>query len=252
MIWLTWLILGVGVAECVAAAFPRRPVAALVSGIVAVGALGGFATVADWLATAFVAGAVVVWRWLSVNGERDAWHARGALLGLVIPAAVLVGFSGFAGPVSAPLASWLTWMDLPGPDQPPERLLLLFALAVANTSAGNRIVRLVLIASHARPPRLPGRTAEASSADAVAPASERLRGGRLLGPLERLIILGFGAAGYLEASGLIIAAKGLLRFPELQAAAKSGSAEADEVTEYFLVGTLTSLLLALASAVLLM
>lgn len=255
MSWLTLLILGIGVAECMAAALPHRRGVATASGIVIVllaAALSGFATAADWLATIFACGAIAGWRLLSAFGERDAWHARGALAGLVAPAAALVGFSGFAGPIAGPLASWLDWMDLPGAaGQPPARLLLIFALAVANTSAGNRVVRLVLIASHATPPRLHA-PRPADGAEAAAPASERLRGGRLLGPMERLIVLGFGAAGYLEASALIIAAKGLLRFPELQAAARSGSATADEVTEYFLVGTLTSLLLALTSSVLLL
>ena len=47
--------------------------------------------------------------------------------------------------------------------------------------------------------------------------SDQLRGGRLLGPMERVLILGLGLAGQLTAAGLVIAAKGLIRFPELQA-----------------------------------
>ena len=54
-----------------------------------------------------------------------------------------------------------------------------------------------------------------------------------------------------DLAGLVVAAKGLLRFPELQAAARNDATHVDEVTEYFLVGTFTSLLVALASVVLL-
>ena len=36
-----------------------------------------------------------------------------------------------------------------------------------------------------------------------------------LGPLERLFILGLGLAGNLTAAAIVVAAKGLLRFPEL-------------------------------------
>ena len=68
-------------------------------------------------------------------------------------------------------------------------------------------------------------------------------GGRLLGPMERLVILGLGLAGDYTAAGIVVAAKGLLRFPELQAARKEPTIAA--VTEYFLVGSFTSWLLAL-------
>ena len=42
---------------------------------------------------------------------------------------------------------------------------------------------------------------------------------------ERVFILGLGLAGQVTAAGLVIAAKGLIRFPELQAQAK---ADADD------------------------
>ncbi|WP_051750431.1 hypothetical protein [Phycicoccus jejuensis] len=85
-------------------------------------------------------------------------------------------------------------------------------------------------------------------------ASEQLRGGRLLGPMERVLIIGLGLAGQLGAAGLVIAAKGLIRFPELQS--KRSERESvdgvgiDEVTEYFLVGSFVSWLLALGTLVL--
>ena len=74
--------------------------------------------------------------------------------------------------------------------------------------------------------------------------SDQLRGGRLLGPMERLLILGLGLSGQLTAAGLVIAAKGLIRFPELQSKRDERTTVEgvgiDEVTEYFLVGSFVS------------
>ena len=89
---------------------------------------------------------------------------------------------------------------------------------------GNQLVRLVL-----------------GSVGAVKPegqpqASDRLKGGRLLGPMERLLILGLGLAGQLAAATAVVAAKSIIRFPEINAqkARENGSIGIDDVTEYFL------------------
>jgi len=89
------------------------------------------------------------------------------------------------------------------------------------------------------------------SVGAVRPAgepqpSDRLKGGRLLGPLERLLILSLGVGGQVAAASAVVAAKGIIRFPELNAQTnRNGDVGIDEVTEYFLVGSFTSWLLAL-------
>ena len=89
----------------------------------------------------------------------------------------------------------------------------------------------------------------ATGAMAAAPnrdrPSEELKGGRLLGPLERLFILGLGLAGQVTAAGLVIAAKGLIRWPELSAYSREEESHIDKVTEYFLVGSFVSWLVAL-------
>jgi hypothetical protein len=65
--------------------------------------------------------------------------------------------------------------------------------------------------------------------------------------MERLIVAGAVLSGSAAAAGFVIAAKGLLRFREIGGASKSN---VDEVTEYFLIGTFTSTVLAAAAAVL--
>lgn len=94
----------------------------------------------------------------------------------------------------------------------------------------------------------------------VAEAEQQLKGGRFIGPLERYLIFGLALAGEPTAAALVISAKSIIRFPELQS---KGAAEAltattpegrklprpvDVLTEYFLLGSLLSWSLALALA----
>ena len=69
----------------------------------------------------------------------------------------------------------------------------------------------------------------------VTPAAASLpRGGRLIGKLERLLILTLVLAGEPDGIGFLIAAKSILRFNEL-------AGEADRhVSEYVIIGTLAS------------
>jgi len=98
----------------------------------------------------------------------------------------------------------------------------------------------------------------------VAESEKTLKGGRFIGPLERFLIFGLALAGEPTAAALIISAKSIIRFPELQsksrgarAAGDEDSEEAsiglptpliDELTEYFLLGSLLSWALALFAA----
>jgi hypothetical protein len=66
--------------------------------------------------------------------------------------------------------------------------------------------------------------------------------------MERLLILGFAVAGQLTAAAIVVSAKSLLRFPEISRSDR----RIDAVTEYFLVGSMSSWLIALAPTVLLL
>jgi hypothetical protein len=65
------------------------------------------------------------------------------------------------------------------------------------------------------------------------------RGGRIVGPLERLLVFASLVAGMPVVIAGLVAAKGVVRFPEISAD-RSGGTKAEE----FLVGTLCSFLLA--------
>lgn len=119
---------------------------------------------------------------------------------------------------------------------PPERVLLVVALILIQIATANVLVRLLL--------------------DLVGvPASDNekmLRGGRVLGPMERLLILGLGVAASLLGAAIVVAAKAILRFPELRVprAGDPGYGGPSDVTEYFLVGSFASWLVALGSVAL--
>jgi hypothetical protein len=70
--------------------------------------------------------------------------------------------------------------------------------------------------------------------------------------MERLPILGLGLVGQLAVATAVVAAKSIIRFPEINAqkARQNGGIGIDEVTEYFLVGSFASWIVALGGLVL--
>jgi hypothetical protein len=77
-----------------------------------------------------------------------------------------------------------------------------------------------------------------------------LAGGRIIGPLERLIIAAIVLAGDPAAAAIVVTGKGLLRFPEIRN--ERAGPGPDAITEYFLIGTFTSLAIAAGLAVLIL
>ncbi|WP_427383284.1 hypothetical protein [Janibacter sp. G56] len=199
---LSVLLLSVALADLARTGRMTRPAATGVAALVGVaavailGALTDLATAGD--ITLLVVAAVTTVAWVVLSGRAlrafGADLAALAALGVGILALLLL-WSGHASPVRGPFAHWLGWTGLaPGLD--PGRALLLMALVALQLSTGNVIVRLVLGAVGAiRPSGEPQ-------------ASDSLKGGRLLGPMERILILGLGLAGQVTAAGIVIAAKG--------------------------------------------
>ena len=69
------------------------------------------------------------------------------------------------------------------------------------------------------------------------------KGGRLIGPLERIIVLLLTLAGAYPVLAAMLAAKGIVRFPEISRDGETGAR-----AEYFLVGSLVSWVMALGVA----
>jgi hypothetical protein len=178
--------------------------------------------------------AVVAWEWLCTRSELSG-RTQGTPLAVFGGAlALLTVSSGWSSPANGVVARWSAWVHLPLSHVTPTRLLMLVGVVLVQFATANQLVRLVL-----------------GSVGAVRPAgepqpSDRLKGGRLLGPMERLLILSLGVGGQVAAASAVVAAKGIIRFPELSAqTSRNGDVGIDEVTEYFLVGSFTSWLLAL-------
>jgi hypothetical protein len=239
---LALLLVGIGCTDLVHSLRRTRFVPGAAGALVTLllGLSAGLTGWPDLVAVLVLAAYAFAWERVVALGFREA-RAGVPLAMLACGLAVVVLLSGQAGPVGGPYAEWLAQVRAPvlvGLD--PDRSLLVAGAVLAQLSTGNVLVRLVLSATGTMRP---------DAAGGLQGPARTLKGGRLLGPLERLFILGFGLAGNLTAAAVVVAAKGLLRWPEL-----SSPADQDKVhrlTEYFLVGSFVSWLLPLAGLVLL-
>jgi hypothetical protein len=242
MSWIAVLLIGVAVADLGHSIRPVRVVPESVGAAVAVlvGVLCGLTALRDVLALVSIAAVVVAWGITVREGfGRNRASLPLAVLGVALALAIVVAPA--AGPAGGLLGDWLARDPLPVlRDLSPDRVLLLGAAFLVQLSTGNVLVRLVLAATG---------TVNPTKVGGVDDPQTQLKGGRLLGPMERLFILGLGLAGNLTAASIVIAAKGLLRFPELQS--KLDQTRVHRLTEYFLVGSFVSWLVPLATLVLL-
>jgi hypothetical protein len=246
MSWIALLLVGIGTTDLVFSLRPMRhvPEAVGASVLIVLGLLGDPETWRDLVALLVIAAVVIAWGQAVTRGFASgrAWVPLAVLAGGL---ALTILLSPLAGQADGVIGEWLdrtpvaVLADLTADDA-----LLLLGVLLVQGSTGNVVVRLVLTATGTvNPARIHGREVP----------SYRLKGGRLLGPMERLFILGFGIAGELTAAAIVVAAKGLLRWPELQAARDEDvpGSGIHQVTEYFLVGSFVSWLVPLTCLVLL-
>jgi hypothetical protein len=207
---------------------------------VLIGLLADLTNPVDVVALVAIAGVIVLWGQTVTRGFAGRRPALPlVVMGVALTVAVLV--SGEAAPVGGLFASWVDGLPIPVlADLGPERILLLLGVMLVQLSTGNVVVRLVLTVTGTVNPARHGETGDPEMP---------LKGGRLLGPMERVVIVGLGVAGHLTAASIVIAAKGLLRFPELSS--DQEQVRIHQLTEYFLVGSFVSWLVALSSLVLL-
>lgn len=238
MILLSMGLLGFGVVDLIRWSLEKasalRAIVAVAGGAVATAAVADLsgARLGQILLVAAVSAAVLA-VWVSFDYS-TLKKGPGAPLGwLAAVMAALFAASGSVNSISGPLERWygnlgFGFVNALSVDQ----FVLGLSAVVFMTASGNRIVRLVLDAAG-----VSRRTSESA-----------LKGGRLLGPLERLIVYAIVLAGDPAAAAIVITGKGLLRFPEIRSEAREPGPDA--VTEYFLIGTFVSLLIASLLAVL--
>jgi hypothetical protein len=229
-------LIALGIADmCRRAVRAAWPVLAIGPVVVAVAAaLGALWHARDIPLLVLAAVASVLWEWLCLRSERSGRQQAAPLAVFGAAVTLLIVLSGWSSPVNGVVAKWCAWVHLPLHHVSPTRVVMVVGVVLVQFATANQLVRLVL-----------------GSVGAVRPAgepqpSDQLKGGRLLGPMERLLILSLGAGGQVAAAGAVVAAKGIIRFPELSAQkSRNGGVGIDEVTEYFLVGSFASWLLAL-------
>lgn len=238
MIFVALGLLGFGVSDLVR--WSPEQVGKLHAAVAAIGGAAAVATIAalsgfdapDLIRTTVVA-LTTLWVWsaydLIPSRRAKPGYALALIFGVI---SVLVGLGGSAEPVAGEVATWYSQLDFGfSRDVPVDQFVVGASACVFLLATGNRIVRFTLLATR---PSLPDEEGT-------------MRGGRLLGPMERLIVAGTVISGDIAGAGFVIAAKGLLRFREIRGAEQP---RIDEITEYFLVGTFTSVLVAVIAGLL--
>lgn len=193
--------------------------------------LSGFGWVEALLLAAWSMITLGLWLWARVPKTWSSARATAILAG-VAGATTVFTLSAAAWPDAEGGCIQRLLDDLPYPvleGQGQGRVLTVVGALLFLQASSNALVRLLLavVGTHE--------------------ATQSLRGGRFIGPMERTLIFGLGVAGYLTAAAVVATAKGLLRFPEIS---KEG-ANIHQATEYFLVGSLASWIIALAPLALL-
>jgi hypothetical protein len=216
MIGLATLLAAVGLADLV------RRGSLVAGGLVSVvlPLLLGAAWHTLWLAPLVVA---VTAAWLAASAHRS----RLGTVTLAAAAVLLLLLSPGLDGRDSPLDGWYRALPVPGlVGVPIERAALAVGVLLFLTTAANVVVRQALVAV--------GPTLLAQE--------QTIEGGRLLGPLERWLVFAFAVGGHLGALGALVAAKGILRFPEISRDRPDGSR-----AEYVLVGSFVSWTLALVT-----
>ncbi len=144
---------------------------------------------------------------------------------LAVYTAVLVVLSGDLTFDDVPIQGWYDDLTIPSlADVPFERFALGLGVVLFLTTAANVVVREVLAWAGPR----------------VLAQEDDLQGGRVLGPLERWFVFACAVTGNLAAIAIVVAAKGILRFPEISRDKPEGLR-----AEYVLIGSFASWGLAL-------
>lgn len=266
MILAGFLLLAVGAVDLVRQFVPRRWIGYLATLIVLL-VLGSVSDALLPMILAIAAGAAWVW---VMPRNRDSRFGFWPAVALGFVAALSVVWAG-ARPDAGIIG--LSWnLDSPFGPIPFDLAVLVVGVVAFLLESANLVVRAALSGEHTWRPDDAGiapdelaedgdaapiaedeQSTDLTSADevrATAPAtapepSQRggFKGGRLIGPLERVIVFMLTLAAAYPILAAMLAAKGIVRFPEISKDGETGAR-----AEYFLVGSLVSWVIALGAA----
>jgi hypothetical protein len=274
MITAGLILLAVGAADLVRGfVSPARRWIGYAAGAVLLLVLAGLS---DALIAALVALLLAaVWVWLSPSGGRARASFWPAVLLGVLCAILVASFPPRAG-AGILAAAWS--LATPWGEVTIDHALLAIGVVVFLMESANVVVRTalqqedvplaavsadsVVSADYSPHPEEPSPPHEGEGdAEAAAPGDASgsapltpggdvdvppaLKGGRLIGPLERLLVFALTLASMYALLAAVLAAKGIVRFPEISRDSAAGNR-----AEYFLIGSLVSWVIALAGALL--
>ena len=210
----------------------RAAIVAVLVAVLAVGAAIGLGLPELFWLTVVTGTSGALWLWLWQTGREKA-----ALTSLTVGFAALLLLGDAWTTADTGFGRLLAHSPVLPADL--DTVALGAGLALLLVSTANRVVRVVLN----------------QVGQDLLPIGNQLRGGRVIGPLERLLIFGLGLSGQLIAAGLVVTAKSLLGYSELrhrsggneQWASTSqdrgdsvNSPRPELMSEYLLVGSLVS------------
>lgn len=266
MIVAGFVLLAVGAADLVRQFAPRRWIGYISVAVILL-LLGSVSDALVPMALALVAGALWVW---SMPTERSAplgfWPA--VLLAVVSVGAVV----WFGARTDSGLIGAVWSIRSPFGEVPFDLAMLALGAGVFLLESGNLVVRAALDGEHTWRPADPAPTdtafetpkaaavpetnaalgtvdsafgSESDPEPSPSPREQRngFKGGRLIGPLERILVLILTLAAAYPILAAMLAAKGIVRFPEISRDGETGAR-----AEYFLVGSLVSWVIALGAA----
>ncbi|MFJ2553132.1 hypothetical protein [Microbacterium sp. NPDC087591] len=275
MIIAGFILLAIGAADLVRQFAPRRWIGYLATTVVLL-LLGSVSDALLPMIAALVAGAVWIWC-MPDHRPSPAGFWPAVLLALVVVGAVIwTGERADAG-----LIGQIWHLRSPFGEVSFDLAMLVFGLAAFLLESANLVVRAALDGEHTWRPIDSARAdtavqasaaqasavqasvaSAASAVDSAATETETpapvahiaepttapdpragFKGGRLIGPLERMLVLILTLAAAYPILAAMLAAKGIVRFPEISRDGETGAR-----AEYFLVGSLVSWVIALGAA----
>lgn len=259
MILAGFLLLAVGATDLVRQFVPRRWIGYVVAAaVIMLLGIGGDALLPALLGI----GAGALWAW----SMPDDGPSRAGFWPAVVLAALSVGAVMASGARdTAGLVGELWVLRSPFGEVPFDLVVLALGAGVFLLESANLVVRAALDGEHtwrpvdaAAPAAVapvvepvpetpvaagPGAVDTAVSGGVVADPRQGFQGGRLIGPLERVLVMLLTLAAAYPVLAAMLAAKGIVRFPEISRDGETGAR-----AEYFLVGSLVSWVIGLGAA----
>lgn len=260
MIIAGFILLAVGAADLVRQFAPRRWIGYLAAAVVLL-LLGSVSDALLPMIAALVAGVLWIWCMPDDRPSRAGFWPAVVLAVVVVGAVIWTGGRDHAG-----LVGEVWQLRSPFGEVSFDLAMLVLGVAAFLLESGNLVVRAALDGEHTWRPA--EQTADPAPADAapadpvppapapvgpvsIAPVSTEaapdprtgFKGGRLIGPLERMLVLILTLAAAYPLLAAMLAAKGIVRFPEISRDGETGAR-----AEYFLVGSLVSWVIALGAS----